>query len=99
MGVHVPFQHYQYFDELLDAVVQEWNHLLREAWILLGKRWIPYPFQSNIHRLSREDQKRCLQGLAQRSRQMPTNFQQWIDFNFGQGIADLFLNPYNLTSI
>ncbi len=96
LGVHVPFSHYQYFDQLLDDVVGDWNRLLREAWILLGKRWIPYPFQSNIHRLSREDQKRCLQGLVQRSRLIPANFQQWIDSNFGQGIAELFLNPYNL---
>ncbi len=96
MGVHVPHSHYQYFDQLLDEVVGDWNHLLREAWILLGKRWIPYPFQSNIHRLAREDQKRCLQGLVQRSRLVPATFQQWIYHNFGQGIADLFLNPYNL---
>ncbi len=96
MGVHVPFSHYQYFDQLLDEVVPDWNQLLREAWILLGKRWIPYPFQSNIHLLAREDQKRCLQGLVQRSRLVPANFQQWIHYNFGQGIAELFLNPYNL---
>lgn len=95
MGVHVPFSHYLYADQLLDEIVLDWNHLVREAWVLLGKRWIPYPFQSNIHLLSPEDQKKCLQGLVQRSRQVPVNFQQWVDFNFGQGIAELFLNSYN----
>jgi len=96
LGVHVPYSHYRYFDQLLDEAVLDWNPLSRENYILLGKRWIPCPFQGNIHYLSRDDQKRCLQGLVQRGRAVPANFQEWIEFNFGKGIGDLFLTPYNL---
>lgn len=95
LGVHVTFSHYRYFDQLLDEAVKDWNYHARDTWILVGDQWIPYPFQNNIHRLSKEDQKRCLQGLAERRDQTPTNFQQWIDYSFGDGIAGLFMSPYN----
>jgi protoporphyrinogen oxidase len=95
MGGHVTFSHYQYFDQFLDEVVKEWNSHKRAAWILLGDRWVPYPFQNSIRFLSKEDQTRCLQGLMNRPSSTPGNFQEWIDVNFGSGISELFLNPYN----
>lgn len=95
MGGHVTFSHYQYFDQFLDAVVPDWHNHKRCARILLRDRWVPYPFQNHIRFLAPEDQQRCIEGLRNRRGGVPANFQEWIDLSFGQGIAELFLNPYN----
>lgn len=67
----------------------------------LKDRFVPYPFQNNIHRLPSEDIVNCLDGVvkakeASRSYTAPPKtFQDWINRNFGDGISDIFLNPYN----
>ena len=46
------------------------------------------------------DLDRCLQGLVdivtQFPKQVPETFRDWILSKFGQGIADIFMLPYNL---
>ena len=63
-------------------------------------RFIPYPLQNNLHRLPARDLYRCLDGLVdiitQSPRQTPANFREWILSTYGQGIADIFMLPYNL---
>jgi protoporphyrinogen oxidase len=101
LGGHVQFSHYRKFDEYMDLAFppEGWLWHERESWIWMANRFIPYPFQSNLHRLDPADQWTAIQGLleAQRNpkRQLPENFQDWILATFGAGIADLFLNPYN----
>ena len=73
----------------------------RESWIWMDDRFIPYPFQNNLHRLDPADQWRAIEGLLAahrnpRSQPPPDNFRDWILATFGAGIADLFLFPYNL---
>jgi protoporphyrinogen oxidase len=48
MGGHVIFSHYQYFTQLLDNLVPEYNHREREAWVWMRERFVPYPLQNNI---------------------------------------------------
>src|SRR3989338_11285710 len=56
IGGHVQFSHYRYYDEVLDrALGDEWIHHQRESWIYLKGRFVPYPFQNNIHRLDDGD--------------------------------------------
>jgi len=47
-----------------------------------------------------EDLKDCLRGLVrlyrERDGRKPTNFAEWIDATFGEGIARVFMRPYNL---
>ena len=100
VGGHVQFSHYQYYDAVLDrAVTVGWLEHEREAWVWVRGRWVPYPFQNNIHRLPEDDCQRALAGLehaaANRPAGKPAHFKEWIDTTFGTGIADIFAYPYN----
>ncbi len=102
LGGHVQFSHYRKFDEYMDLAFapEGWLWHDRESWIWLGDRFIPYPFQNNLHRLEPADQWRAIEGLLAAHRNSrshpPDNFRDWILATFGPGIADLFLFPYNL---
>jgi protoporphyrinogen oxidase len=100
VGGHVQFSHYKRYDDLLDLVLgQNWLRHQRESWIWIKRRFVPYPFQNNIHRLDSEDRDRVLEGLerAARNRDLTghLNFREWIRHAFGDALADLFLYPYN----
>jgi protoporphyrinogen oxidase len=106
MGGHVIFSHYAYFDELLDSAVSadSWNIHERVSYIWLKNRWIPYPFQNNLYALDDADKIQCIEGLvdafaaslvARPQPQPQATFDAWILRNLGEGIADLFMRPYN----
>lgn len=100
IGGHVQFSHYEYFDHVMDEVlgVDGWLEHERESWVWMRDRFIPYPFQNNIHRLPQEELVRCLEGLVDITRQPaqpPRNFHEWILATAGAGIADVFMSPYN----
>src|SRR5579864_5985281 len=103
LGGHVQFSHYQYFDDLMDDLLGDdgWLYHQRESWVWSRDRFVPYPFQLNLHRLPDGDQRACLRGLlsvASRSHggsAPPSNFAEWIRSSFGDGIGDVFLRPYN----
>jgi protoporphyrinogen oxidase len=66
LGGHVVFSHYEYFDRLLDALLeQEWVEHVREAWIWMRDRFIPYPLQNNIRHLPTPELLECLEGLLE----------------------------------
>jgi len=100
LGGHVQFSHYRKFDEYMDLAFprEAWIWHERESWIWMKERFIPYPFQNNLHRLDPADRWRAVEGLiaACAPRQIPGNFEEWIIQAFGAGIADLFMCPYNL---
>lgn len=102
VGGHVLFSHYDYFDSVMDKALgaDGWLHHQREAWIWVRDRFIPYPFQNNIRYLPREDLWICLSELIRAHKESrastPDNFREWILRNFGRGIADIFLFPYNV---
>jgi len=103
-GCHVQHSHYDYFDQaMIDALGDDgWYWHERESWVRLDGRWVPYPFQNNIHRLSEDDCGRCLEGLREVHRlkdsydSPPADFDEWARRTFGTGIYDLFFKPYNL---
>lgn len=99
MGGHVIFSHYDYFDQLLAFVMgDEWVEHVREAWVWMRERFIPYPLQNNIWRLPTDDLSACLDGLTAEDRTDPArvnNFEDWILCQFGKGLADVFFLPYN----
>lgn len=111
MGGHVIFSHYRYFDELIDAAMDSsshggddpWNTLERVSYVWLKQRWVAYPFQNNIAALDDDDKIACLTGMAEAAAEAksasttnkPANFDEWIMRTMGQGIADLFMRPYN----
>lgn len=101
IGGHVLFSHYPYFDALFDKLMgQEYQELMREAWVWMCDRFLPYPFQNNIRHLPREVVLECLLGLieAQRDpfdRDRIATFAELIGRQFGRGIARHFMMPYN----
>jgi len=103
LGGHVQFSHYEMFDQLMDDLlgVDGWLYHDRESWVWIRDRFVPYPFQLNLHRLPAAEQDICLRGLedaaaaASTGRQAPSNFGEWISQTFGTGIADVFMRPYN----
>ena len=97
-GGHVMFSHYQYFDELVETMLRgDYDQHLREAWVWMCDRYVPYPFQNNIHRLPPTVFLECLMGIieAQRADRRRDNFEEWISAIFGDGIARHFMTPYN----
>ena len=105
MGGHVIFSHFDYFDQLIDAAVgkgdEHWATHERVSYVWMKKRWVPYPFQNNICSLPLEDQVACINGLIEAkvanalATKPPANFDEWILRVMGEGIADVFMRPYN----
>jgi protoporphyrinogen oxidase len=99
IGGHVQFSHYDYFDRLMEkALGAAWLKHLRQSYIWMRERFVPYPFQNNIRSLPPDDLTACLRGLiavAGNGHGSPRNFEEWILQSFGRGIADTFLLPYN----
>ena len=102
LGGHVLFSHYHAFDALMLELLgpDGWLHHEREAWVRLLKTWCPFPFQYNIHRLPAAEQLECLVGLTRAAMAPPAaapeaHFAEHIARRFGDGIARLFMTPYN----
>lgn len=101
IGGHVQFSHYEYFDRLMDLLLgDKWLFHERESWVWMKNRFVPYPFQNNIRYLPKDDMWKCLSGIIELykkgpSGKTPENFRKWILETFGEGIAELFMFPYN----
>jgi len=97
VGGHVLHSHYPYFDAVFEEVLQgEYITHKRESWIRTADRFVPYPFQNNIHRLPPKIRDACLAGLKSRKSGAAVHtFADWILASYGQGIAEYFLYPYN----
>ncbi len=101
IGGHVLFSHYPYFDALFDRLMgDDYQELVREAWVWMCDRFLPYPFQNNIRHLPKEIVLECLLGLIEAQRQpldleRVHNFGELIERQFGRGIARHFMLPYN----
>ena len=101
IGGHVLFSHYEYFDRLFDRLMgDEYQELLRESWVWMFDRFLPYPFQNNIKHLPKDVVLECLLGLIEAQKQPIdksrfANFEELILGVFGAGIAKYFMMPYN----
>jgi protoporphyrinogen oxidase len=103
IGGHVMFSHYSYYDELVDKLMGgDYTELEREAWVWMENRFVPYPFQNNLHDLQPQTVFDCVMGLVEAQQRnliegtrRPEHFHRWVLDTFGQGIADHFMLPYN----
>lgn len=111
LGGHVQFSHYSYYDRVLDDVLKDqWLWHERESWVWMRDRFIPYPFQYNVHRLDEADQQRIVRDLEALQQQhaaaeassggidlnRPRDFGSWMQRTFGEALCDVFMRPYNL---
>jgi protoporphyrinogen oxidase len=97
LGGHVVFSHYGEFDALLaDVMGDELLHHERSSYVRFADRWVPYPFQNNLHRLPPEIMDECLQGALDAPGGDPAmDFSTWMQAVFGEGIVRSFMRPYN----
>jgi protoporphyrinogen oxidase len=100
-GGHVQFSHYDYFDDLMEDLLGHdgWLHHDRESWVWLRDRFVPYPFQLNLRYLPEDDLAAAIRGLIHAActppPAAPAHFGEWIDATFGEGLARIFMRPYN----
>src|SRR5215210_8010925 len=101
IGGHVLFSHYPYFDKLFDKLMgDEYQELMREAWVWMCERFVPYPLQNNIRNLPKDVVLEIVMGLVEAQREpldlsKIENFEQLIMKQFGAGLAKYFMMPYN----
>ena len=104
VGGHVIFSHYKYFDDCIDEALpneSDWYSHQRISYVRYKNLWVPYPFQNNISMLPKDDQVLCLDGMidaaldARVAVTKPKDFDEWILRNVGEGIANIFMRPYN----
>jgi protoporphyrinogen oxidase len=100
IGGHVMFSHYKYYDDVFDALMgSEFQLNMRECWVRMFDRWVPYPLQNNIRHLPAEVTCECLVGLIEaqtrRDHKQAKNFAEFIAAVFGDGLVKHFMRPYN----
>ncbi len=102
LGGHVLFSHYEAFDRRIDAAcgVDAWVCHRRESWVWYRDRFVPYPFQYNLHRLPGGESAACLEGIeaaaARRDGAPPAHFRELLLRTFGEALCERFMFPYNL---
>ncbi len=57
--------------------------------------FVKYPFENGLSDLSKEDNFECLYHYLKNDYPPPSNFEEWIYYTFGKGIAEKYLLPYN----
>ena len=105
VGGHVIFSHYSYFDDVLAEALpngkEDWYEHQRVSYVRKSNQWVPYPFQNNISVLPTDEQVKCIEGMIDaaemraRASQGPTTFDEWILYMMGEGLAEVFMRPYN----
>lgn len=96
IGGHTIFSHYKHFDDMCSRVCKQWSSYQRATFVFMRERFIPYPLQRNFGLLPAAEARACLKGLlnAAPTRKAYT-FEQWLRYQFGDGLYKLFLEPYN----
>ncbi|PWN45067.1 putative UDP-galactopyranose mutase [Ceraceosorus guamensis] len=104
VGGHVIFSHYTYFDDVIHEALpkdSDWYEHQRVSYVRSKNVWVPYPYQNNISVLPVEDQVKAIEGMIDaaevriRAKDAPKDFDEWILRQMGEGIANLFMRPYN----
>ncbi len=71
------------------------NRHFRNVRIYYKNKFIKYPLENALGELDKEDNYECLINYLNNDYPPPTNFEEWIYYTFGKGIADIYLIPYN----
>lgn len=96
IGGHILFSKQQAINELVDRVLgQNINRCRRANCVLFKGRYVKYPFENDLAALDKEDRYECLIGYLKADFPQPTNFEEWMYYAFGRGIAEQYLIPYN----
>lgn len=74
----------------------------RNTKIFMDGSFVKYPFENGLGELSLKDRFECLHGYIEAALgkergelEAPANLEEWIYNNFGKGIAEKYMLPYN----
>lgn len=86
--------------DIKDFVMKNMNmenivEVTKTTHIKYKNRFIDYPFQKNIHQLSKKELIDCLYDLFAKEERKYNNFKEMLYTKFGKSIAEKFLIPYN----
>lgn len=75
---------------------ENWQYTERNAKIFFKGKYVSYPFELSLCELDIDDAVECVHDfiLSQKGEE-PTNFRDWLTWNFGDGIANHYMIPYN----
>jgi protoporphyrinogen oxidase len=96
IGGHILFSKHEEINQLVDRVLdRNLNHCRRANAVLYRGRYVKYPFENDLAALEKQDCYECLIGYLKADFPKPANFEEWMYYSFGQGIAEKYLVPYN----
>lgn len=99
-GPHIMFsKNKQILDFMIASLGKNVHRCRRHNKIYINQRLIKYPFENDLKSLSPEDNFYCLYEYLfnpnKKKYPRPKNLKQWFLKNFGRGICEKYLFPYN----
>jgi protoporphyrinogen oxidase len=97
-GIHVMHTKNEYILSLMDKLNVDMEIRQRNAWIMSNGVMTRYPFQANTYGLPKKIVKDCVDGFIDNNFgqiENIKNYEDWIYYMFGKGIAEHFMIPYS----
>lgn len=104
IGGHVFFSRNDYFNQVAKTLLEHDRHIhysIRNAFVYLQERVVPYPFQDNIAALNPQTQFEIVRDLVappdkkSKKRPQPRDFLSWLRKHFRGTLSHIFMEPYN----
>jgi protoporphyrinogen oxidase len=98
VGPHIIFSKHSKILDLMKTILKENKSLLKRSNKIIYKSiYIKYPFENELNKLPKEDLDYCLKTFLNNPYENleHNNMYQFFLKNFGEGITNLYLNPYN----
>lgn len=75
---------------------EKWQYTERNAKIFFNGKFVSYPFELSLCELETDDSVDCVYDfILSKEGDEPSNFRDWLYWNFGKSIADYYMIPYN----
>ena len=101
-GSHIIFSRKQHLLEILLRYAGRTVQHKRDARIFFRGKYIKFPFENGMYLLSPEIRYRIISEYIRRYIQRlknevekPKNFKEWLYYWFGNGLTEIYLEPYN----
>lgn len=75
---------------------ENWQFTERNAKIFFNGKYVSYPFELSLCELDIDEAVDCVHDfILSKDGPEPDNFKDWLTWNFGEGIANYYMIPYN----
>lgn len=98
IGPHIIFSKNKDILEFMQHLLGENQHQLRRSNMIIHQnKFIQYPFENDLSKLSQDDLDYCVNCFLHNPYEnyIPNNMLQFFLQTFGEGITNLYLRPYN----